>query len=66
MSNSIAIQKWASDSGLELTEVWRSGPESAGWERADGERVIETNGDPVWEHEEGFAEAWEAGLDKRA
>lgn len=58
MSRSIAITKWAG--ALELTEVWRADSETAGWERADGYRVIETNGDPVWEHDIGFAEAWES------
>lgn len=58
MSRSIAIIRWAA--GQELTEVWRAGPETIGWQRADGERAIETNADPVFESDEGFAEAWEA------
>ena len=55
-TNSTSIRKWAGE--LELIEIFRVG-ETIGWERADGERVIETNGDPVWPHEEGCVELWE-------
>ena len=53
-----SIRNWAKHRGL--IRVWGDG-ETIGWERAgDGRRVIETNGDPVWEDDEGFREAWEA------
>lgn len=62
-SNSIGINKWAA--GQQLAQVWARGEgdrQTIGWERSDGERAIETNGDPVFEGEEGFEEAWELGM----
>ena len=58
-TNSIGISKWASDQSIE--QVWESGTGDnriIGWEREDGERSIETNGDPVFEFESGFDEIW--------
>lgn len=58
-SRSIAINNWAK--GHELTESWRASSELAGWTRGDGERVIETNGDPIFEGDtEGFEDLWQA------
>ena len=54
---SIEIEKWAGGEAVE--ESWRSTSELAGWTRADGARAIETNGDPVFEEDEGFEDLWE-------
>lgn len=59
-TDSIGIKKWAGE--LEIEEVARRGEGDArmiAWERSDGARAIQTNGDPVWDGEEGFEEAWE-------
>lgn len=51
---------WVADLGFDI--AWERGSGDAkrtGIVRGDGERVIVTNGDPVWESDEGFAEAWE-------
>lgn len=60
-TNSIGISKWAN--GMEIEKVWESGEgdnRMIGWERSDGARAIETNGDPAFEGEEGFATGWSA------
>lgn len=60
-SNSIGINKWSSES--ERHKVWELGEGDQrliGWERADGQRAIETNGDVVFESEGGFHECWYA------
>jgi len=57
-TNSIGIQRWAAHQGAEI--VWENGIGDArivGWRRDDGERAIETNGDPVFDGE-GFDELW--------
>ena len=62
-SNSIGINKWAA--GQQLAQVWARGEgdrQTIGWERSDGERAIETNGDPVFAGESGFEEAWAVGV----
>lgn len=59
-TGSIGIRKWAA--GFRLIECGRSGYGDEmliAWKRSDGLRAIETNGDPVFEHEDGFAAAWE-------
>lgn len=58
-TTSIGIYKWAHPVTAEL--LWESGVGDSrirGWQRADGARAIETNGDPVFEGENGFAEVW--------
>lgn len=60
-TNSIGISKWAGEQAIECT--WSVGEGDArltGWTRADGERAIETNGDPVFEGDDGFEDAWAA------
>lgn len=57
---SAAAAAWVGDLGFEVE--WESGTGDAqliGVVRGDGERVILTNGDPVFEGDEGFEEAWE-------
>jgi hypothetical protein len=59
---SVAIRKWAGGQRVEL--VWQRGEadqQRTGWRRADGYRAIETNGDPIWEDDDGMSEAWRAG-----
>ena len=58
-TTSIGITLWASGQGIE--QVWSRGEGDArliGWERADGQRAIETNGQPVFDGEDGFEAAW--------
>lgn len=58
-TESIGIQKWAG--GQTISRIWQNGEgdwRMIGWQRADGARAIETNGDPAFEHEPGFEEAW--------
>ena len=58
-TTSIGITLWACGQGIE--QVWSRGEGDArliGWERADGQRAIETNGQPVFDGEDGFEEAW--------
>jgi hypothetical protein len=58
-SSSVGILAWAGDSALTLE--WESSPELKGWSRdSDGARAIETNSDPIFDGDEGFAAAWEA------
>lgn len=58
-SNSIGINKWSKDQSVEMAgQSGESESRITGWVRADGARAIETNGDPVFESEEGFEEAW--------
>jgi hypothetical protein len=54
---SVGIRAWAAEQALEIE--WASG-EIRGWSRRDGERAIETNGDPVFESDDGFEAAWDA------
>ena len=61
-TTSIGIYKWAHPATAEL--AWETGVGDArlrGWERADGARAIETNGDPLFEGEAGFDETWRNG-----
>lgn len=58
-SQSIGINKWSN--GQTLAKIGESGEGDnriIGWERVDGMRAIETNGDPVFEGQDGFGEAW--------
>lgn len=55
-TNSIGVRKWSA--GKTIEQAWRNG-ELIGWKRADGARIIETNGDPIEEEDEGFNEVWE-------
>ena len=62
-TNSIGINKWAGNQGIEL--VWATGDGDGAWslwKREDGARAIATNGDPVFEGEDGFEEAWISGI----
>ena len=62
MHASIGITKWAGEQSVEI--CWghrRDDSGTAGYRRADGWRAIATNGDLVFEDEDGFTEAWEAG-----
>lgn len=63
MTTSFAIRDGQHAHGPANLE-WESGTGDArriGWMFADGTRAIETNGDPVWDHEDGFADAWAEG-----
>lgn len=58
-ANSIGINKWANGQSIECAGSSGEGDSKiTGWVRADGARAIETNGDPVFESEDGFEEAW--------
>lgn len=60
-SNSIGINKWAGE--MTIAEIGRVGSGDdllIAWQRSDGERAIETNGDPVFEWYGGFEEAWDS------
>ena len=60
-TTSIGIYKWAHPITAEL--VWESGVGDSrlrGWERADGSRAIETNGDPFFEGFGEFDDMWNA------
>ena len=64
MTNHIgpAVIAWVADLGFEV--AWERGSGDTrltGLVRGDGERVIVTNSDPVFECDEGFAGAWEDG-----
>lgn len=56
---SAGIGQWAAEAGG-AEKKWRNG-DNYGWIGANGTRAIETNGDPVWEDDVGFAEAWADG-----
>jgi hypothetical protein len=46
------------------TLLWERGEGDArkrGWEHLTGSRAIETNGDPLYEDDDGFADAWDEG-----
>lgn len=63
-SQSIGINKWAK--GHSLEQVWARGEadeKTIGWQRSDGERAIETNGDPVFPGESGFEVSWAVGVE---
>lgn len=51
-SNSISINEEAEKSGG--MEVVSSCDDLILWRLADGREVIETNGEPVWENDDGF------------
>lgn len=54
-SSSITIQREIEVHGGKRAGVTGSGENTCIlWELGDGRRVIETNGDPVWEGEPGF------------
>lgn len=58
--NSAGISKWAS--GHELKWAGKHGIGDSmivGWIRDDGARAISTNGDPEFDGEDGFEEAWQ-------
>lgn len=58
--SSIGIKNWAGRQAI--ARVWGAGGDSrlVGWQRADGSRAIETNGDPCFEDTPHFSELWEA------
>jgi hypothetical protein len=57
-SSSLGIQRWAAGSALTLRWVRGEGDaRRIGWERADGYRAIETNGDPILEDSPEWSEA---------
>lgn len=61
-SNSIGIQKWAN--GQEIEKIWETGEgdeKMIGWQRSDGERAIETNGDPCFGGDE-FEAVWDEAV----
>lgn len=58
-ANSIGINNWSKGQCVEMAGHSGEGESRIiGWVRADGARAIETNGDPVFESEDGFEEAW--------
>lgn len=60
-TTSIGINRWSH--GQKLTRLWSRGAGDArltGWQREDGQLAIETNGEPIFESEDGFEEAWSA------
>lgn len=58
MSRSIWVRLWQGEQDIVLE--WAIGSELKGWSREDGRRIIETNGDPVFQDDEGFEAAWAA------
>lgn len=59
-TTSMGINKWSG--GQRIFKIGESGEGDSrmvAWVRADGARAIETNGDPQFEWEDGFDEAWE-------
>lgn len=61
-TGSSGITAWAG--GMAIEDEWTTGSGDArltGWVRADGARAIETNGDPVFDGDDGFVDAWAAG-----
>jgi hypothetical protein len=65
---SLSIREAAGERGARV--VWERGEGDrrlVGWELTDGRRAIETNGDAVWDGDDGFREAWESrSLDAEA
>jgi hypothetical protein len=59
-TSSLGIEDWAGQSDIvQCGSYGRGDARMIAWERDDCTRAIETNGNPIWEGEEGFEAAWE-------
>ena len=57
---SLGIEDWAGQSDIvQCGSYGRGDARMIAWERDDGTRAIETNGNPIFEGETGFEESWE-------